>query len=122
MSAEKKSYKAGQILFNDGEASHSLFIIEKGGVSIRKKKGNASVEVGKVLKGEVIGELSFFDRQPRSATAVAITDVEVIEISFASMENIYASIPDYMKTIMGSLAARLRKANDTIRQLRNLPD
>jgi CRP/FNR family cyclic AMP-dependent transcriptional regulator len=122
MSVEKKSYKPGQVLFNDGDAANSLFIVEKGAVSIRKKKGNATVEVGKVLTGEIIGELSFFDRQPRSATTVAITDVVVIEITFASMEKIYATIPDYMKTIMASLATRLRKANDTIRQLRNIPD
>jgi CRP/FNR family cyclic AMP-dependent transcriptional regulator len=122
MSAEKKSYKSGAILFNDGDPSHSLFLIQKGAISIRKKKGNTTIEVGKVLAGQVIGELSFFDRQPRSATGVAIIDVEAMEISFESLEKIYSTVPDYMKTIMAAMAERLRKANDTIRQLQKIPE
>lgn len=78
--------------------------------------------MGKVLAGQVIGELSFFDRQPRSATGVAIVDVEAMEISFESLEKIYATVPDYMKTIMAAMADRLRKANETIQQLQKLPD
>jgi len=122
MSAEKKSYKSGEFLFNDGEPSKSLFLIQKGAISIRKKKGNTTIEVGKVLAGEVIGELSFFDRLPRSASGVAIIDVEAIEISFVSLDKIYSSVPDYLKTIMAAMADRLRKANDTIRQLQKIPD
>lgn len=122
MSAEKKSYKSGETLFNDGDLAKSLFLIQKGAVSIRKKKGIGTIEVGKVLAGEVIGELSFFDHQPRSATGIAIIDVEAMEISFESMENIYASVPSYMKAIMAAMANRLRTANETIQQLRKIPD
>src|SRR4051812_21905899 len=118
MSAEKKSYKSGETLFNDGEPSRSMFLIQKGAVSIRKKKGFGSVEVGKVLAGEIIGELSFFDHLPRSATGIAIIDVEAMEISYESLEGIYASIPSYMRTIMAAMAVRLRVANETIQQLR----
>jgi CRP/FNR family cyclic AMP-dependent transcriptional regulator len=120
MSAEKKSYKAGEILFNDGDPAKSLFLIQKGTISIRKKKGSTMIEVGKVTAGEVIGELSFFDRNPRSATGIAIIDVEAMEISFESLEKIYSSVPEYMKTIMAAMAERLRKANDTIRQLQKV--
>jgi len=117
MAVSPKTYKAGQTLFNEGDPSQSIFIIKKGAVSIRKKKGSSFVEVSKLLSNEVIGELSFFDRLPRSASAVAIIDVEVLEIPFESMEKIYSGIPPYMKTIAASIAERLRKANETIRTL-----
>lgn len=117
-----KIYKADQTLFMEGEESRSLFIIRKGAVSIRKKHQSHSTEISKVLANEVIGELSFFDRQPRSATAVAIMEVEAIEISFESMENIYNNIPDYMKTIVAAMADRLRKANVLIAMLQKNTD
>lgn len=117
MPAVKKTYKPGQVLFNEAEPSNSIFIIQKGAVSIRKMKAKTYVEVAKCAPGEVLGELSFFDRLPRSATAVAIMDVEVVEIPFEAMDKIYQSIPDYMKTIVAALADRLRKANETIRLL-----
>jgi len=117
MSTATRIYKPEQELFIEGTPSTSLFIIRKGAVSIRKVKGKHFVEVAKITSNEVIGELSFFDRQPRSATAVALVEVEAIEISFDAMEKIYNSIPDYMKTIAAAMAERLRKANDQIRLL-----
>jgi CRP/FNR family cyclic AMP-dependent transcriptional regulator len=110
-------YRSGEPLFVEGEMSQSMFIIKKGGVSIRKRKGSNFVEIGKVTTNEVIGELSFFDRLPRSATAVALGDVEAIELPFEALEKVYNSIPDYLKTIMASMANRLRKSNDLIRSL-----
>lgn len=117
MAAFTRNYKSGQVLFEEGAASVSIFIIKKGAVSIRKIKGKHFVEIAKVQANEIIGELSFFDRQPRSATAVALMDVDALEIPFESMERIYNGIPDYLKAIMASLADRLRKANEQIRNL-----
>jgi CRP-like cAMP-binding protein len=94
-----------------------MYLIKKGTVAVRKMKGGAYVELARLYSNEVLGELSFFDRQPRSAAAVALTEVEVLEISFASLDSIYKNVPDYLKTIMASVADRLRKANDMIRRL-----
>lgn len=94
-----------------------MYLVKKGTIAIRKMKGGAFVELGRIYSNEVIGELSFFARQPRSAAAVALTEVEVLEISFKALDKIYENVPDYLKTIMASVADRLRKANDTIRRL-----
>ena len=117
MPVSTKNFKPGEVLFAEGEPANSLFIIRKGAVSIRKMKTKTYIEVAKAAANEVLGELAFFDRQPRSATAVALIDVEAIEITFDSMEKIYASMPDYMKTIVAAMAERLRKANEIIRTM-----
>lgn len=118
MAAVLKRFKAGDILFRESDPSRSIFIIKKGAVSIRRTKGETFLEIARLKANEVIGELSFFDRLPRSATAVAIIDTEAMEIAFDDMDKIYGNIPDYLKTIMASMADRLRKANDQIRLLR----
>jgi CRP-like cAMP-binding protein len=94
-----------------------MFLIKKGSVSIRKMKGSAFVEIAKVYANEIIGELSFFDRLPRSAAAVALSEVEALEIDFRSLEQIWNKVPDYWKTIMKAVSERLRKADDAIRRL-----
>src|SRR5262249_16591125 len=91
--------------------------IQKGTVTIRKRKGSSYVEIGRLYSGEVLGELSFFDRMPRSAAAMALTEVEALEISFESMDRIYSAVPNYMKTIVTAMANRLRKADEMIRKL-----
>jgi CRP-like cAMP-binding protein len=117
MSAKTIHKNPGDYLFREGDTPTSLFIIQKGAVSIRVAKDRAFIELAKVSAGEVVGELAFFDRKPRSASAVAIIDTEVLEVSFESMEKIYASIPSYMKTIMNSIVARLRHADEVIKKL-----
>jgi CRP-like cAMP-binding protein len=113
----ERQFRPGQSLFREGEPSHCMYLIKKGTVAIRKMKGTAYVELGRIYANEVLGELSFFDRHPRSASAVALTEVEALEISFESLDAIYVKVPDYLKTIMASVADRLRKANEQIRKL-----
>lgn len=117
MTPVERFFRPGQNLFKEGENSHCMYLVRKGAVSVRKTKGSAFVEIARIHTNEVIGELSFFDRQPRSATAVAITEVEALEITFDALDKIYGQVPDYMKSIIACVVDRLRKANDTIRRL-----
>jgi CRP-like cAMP-binding protein len=118
MAATTREFGKGQYLFREGEPSSSMFLIKKGSVAIRKTKGSGYVEVARLHQNQVIGEISFFDRLPRSASAVALNQVEVVEIDFASLDLLWKQVPDYLRAIMASVAERLRKANETIRKLR----
>lgn len=117
--SQTKRLQPGQYLFYEGEPSEAMYLVKTGTLSIRKRKGSGFVEVARIKNGEIVGELSFFDRQPRSAAAMAIKDTELVEIPFSSLDLIYAKVPDYLKTIMASVAERIRKADDTIRRLSN---
>lgn len=119
MAAVERVFKNGEYLFKEGDPSQCMYVIIRGAVSIRKAKGSAYIEIAKVYANEVIGELSFFDRQSRSASAVALGDVYAQEIDFASLDATYKAVPKYLQTIMGCVATRLRKANETIRLLQN---
>lgn len=112
-----RSFKAGQYLFKEGQTSRSMFLIKKGAVAVRKMKGSSYVEIARIYHNQVLGELSFFDRKDRSAAAVAISDVEVMEIEYESLEKIWNGVPDYLRAIMQSVAERLRKANESLRKL-----
>lgn len=113
----ERTFRPGQYLFREGDPPASLYILKKGTVSVRKAKNSAYVEIGRIYANEVVGEVSFFDRLPRSASAIALTEVEAIEIQYDNLEKIYASVPTYMKTITAAMAERLRKADDMIRLL-----
>jgi len=112
-----KYFRPGQYLFHENDQARSIFLMKKGTVAIRKRKNAAFIELGRVYANEIIGELSFFDRAPRSAAAIALTEVEVLEIPFEALEKIFESVPDYLKTIVAAMADRLRKSGDAIRRL-----
>jgi len=110
---------AGEILFREGDKSECMYLIQSGQVSVRRMRGLKMIEIARLQQGEVLGELSFFDRAPRSATAVAHNDVTILEIPFEGLDRVYNQVPQYMKSIITGVVNRLRKANDTIRALKN---
>lgn len=117
MQYSEKSFRPGEYLFRENDLSNCMYLIKRGTVAIRKRKGTAEIEIARVYSSEVLGELAFFDRQPRSASAIALTEVEVMELKYDALDKIYAKVPDYFQTIIRAVAERLRKANDQIRRL-----
>lgn len=113
--------KPGEIIFNDGDTANSLYIIQKGQIRLYKPKGKGFVEIAILRAGEVIGEMAFFDEdgsgRKRSCSASALTPVEIIEISFGAFGKTMENLNPWFKTIINTLATRLRKANQKIKEL-----
>lgn len=116
-----KVLEPGEILFNEGDHSDSLFIIQKGQVRLYKPKGKGFVELTVLRTGEVIGEMAYFDEdgqgRKRSCSASALTRVEVIEISFTAFGKSMQSLNPWFKTIINTVVSRLRKTNSRVREL-----
>jgi CRP/FNR family cyclic AMP-dependent transcriptional regulator len=116
-----RALKPGEIIFNDGDVADSLYIIQKGQIRLFKPKGKGFIEIGVLRAGEVIGEMAFFDEdgsgKKRSCSASALTPVEVIEISFTAFGKTMQTLNPWFKTIINTLATRLRKSNGRIKEL-----
>jgi CRP-like cAMP-binding protein len=116
-----RALKTGELLFNDGDPAESLYIIQKGQIRLFKPKGKGFIEIGVLRSGEVIGEMAFFDEdgsgKKRSCSAAALTPVEIVEISFLAFGKTMQSLNPWFKTIINTLATRLRKANSRIKEL-----
>lgn len=116
-----KSYKAGEVIFNDGDSAESLFIIQKGQVRLYKPKGKGFIELAVLRAGEVIGEMAYFDEdgsgRKRSCSASALTPVEVVEISFTAFAKTMQSLNPWFKTIINTLVTRLRRTNSRVKEL-----
>jgi len=116
-----RTLKTGEILFHDGDPAESLFIIQKGQIRLFKPKGKGFIEIGVLRAGEVIGEMAYFDEdgsgKKRSCSASALTGVEIVEISFLAFGKTMQSLNPWFKTIINTLATRLRKTNTRIKEL-----
>ena len=116
-----RQLKAGEVLFNDGDPADSLFIIQKGQLRLFKPKGKGFIEIAVLRTGEVLGEMAYFDEdgsgRKRSASAAAMVPTEVIEVSFGAFSKTMSSLNPWFKTIINTLATRLRKTNLRIKEL-----
>ena len=116
-----KNLAPGEILFNEGDSASSMYIIQKGQLRLFRPKGKGFVEIAVLRAGEVLGEMAYFDpdSKTRSVSAAAITTVDIIEISFAALDKTMAGLNPWFKTLINTLAERLRKTNERVRALEN---
>ncbi|MBI3544164.1 MAG: Crp/Fnr family transcriptional regulator [Deltaproteobacteria bacterium] len=112
-----RKLKKGELLFNEGDISKSMYFVQSGTIRLFKKKGNASIELGMIHKGEVIGEMGFLDGGPRSASAEAIHDTDLMEITNSNLVEQLKVLPPWLMVLLKTVVNRLRSANNKIRQL-----
>ncbi|MEH0860543.1 Crp/Fnr family transcriptional regulator [Halobacteriovorax sp. DPLXC-1] len=112
-------FKAGEVLFNQNDPADSLYIIQKGQIRLYIPKGQGFVEIAILRAGEVIGEMAYFDEKGsrRSCSAAAIVPTDVVRVTFAAFDKTMQGLNPWFKTIVNTLADRLRKTNDRVKQL-----
>jgi CRP-like cAMP-binding protein len=101
---KEEGFKAHETIFEEGSVSDRLFVIKEGEVEIRKATGRE--EAGQKLiavfqSGEFFGEMSVFLDQPRTAAAVAKTDVKLISLSRKALSDMLSKSPDAAFKVMG---------------------
>lgn len=104
----------GQAIFRKGEAGDSLYVVKRGVVAIYLPGGGASssrVPLKQVSVGEYFGELALFDDKPRSATAEASTDCELLELERGALVDHMRRRPRIAIVLLAELAGRLRETN-----------
>jgi CRP/FNR family transcriptional regulator, cyclic AMP receptor protein len=103
--SDVRALTAGEVIFAEGQAGDFMFAVLDGEISIQKN--------GKVLEtvrsGGVFGEMALIDEQPRSASAVAITDAHIVAIGRKRFVYMVQQTPYFALEIMHVLADRLRR-------------
>ena len=98
-----------------------MFLVRKGDVKIFIHDAQANeIILAKVSSGAMIGEMALFDNLPRSASASAITDVEVTHISNDEFNRIMKQIPKWFVNLMSTLSSRLRTTNERLNETESL--
>jgi len=107
-SIQTRLVRAGGIIFREGEQANELFVVKSG--QVRIQIGNRTVtELG---PESIFGEMALIDSEPRSATATAVTDVELVPVS--EKQFLFLVSPPYFALkVMRVLAQRLRVTNKT---------
>jgi CRP/FNR family transcriptional regulator, cyclic AMP receptor protein len=99
--------RAGGVIFREEEQADELFVIKSGYVRIQI--GNRMM--AELTADDIFGEMALIDSEPRSATAVAITDVELVPITEKQFLFLVGQTPYFALKVMRTLAQRLRVTN-----------
>ncbi|MET0819566.1 Crp/Fnr family transcriptional regulator [Aeromicrobium endophyticum] len=117
-SMSSSSLRRGEILFNEGDDGNQLYVVTEGKVKLGRTSPDGRENLLAILgPGQMFGELSFFDPGPRSATATAVTDVELKSLGHEALSPVLNAHPDVAHALLNQLAGRLRRTNEVVGDL-----
>jgi CRP-like cAMP-binding protein len=111
------SYASGDLIFSQGELGTEMFIIQEGEVNIIKHIGGESHVLSKLEKGDFFGEMALLESVPRTADALAATDVKALVINGARFDEMLRKNPEIAVRIIRKYCKRLREANTLLERL-----
>ncbi len=116
--AARKRYPKDGVVFFENEAGDTLFMVADGRIKVTILGDDGREVILSVLgAGDFFGDMSLLDNEPRSATAIAAEESELLSLSRADFAGLMKENPGIMTTLIGVLSARLRHANHQISTL-----
>jgi CRP/FNR family cyclic AMP-dependent transcriptional regulator len=107
---------AGETLFKTGEPGEALYIVRDGEVELYiKDTAGQKILLAIAGRGEVFGELALLDRGPRTATAMALTDTELLELDREDLLLLFHKSPAAALRLLAAMSQMTRKADELLR-------
>lgn len=114
----KENYKPGDYIFFEGDLDYHFYIVHVGKVQIfTKTKSGKRVDIATIEEGESFGEFALLDRQPRSASAQALTECTLVRVSEAGYHKLMDELPGWASSMMRSFSMRLKNMNHLLKEL-----
>jgi CRP/FNR family transcriptional regulator, cyclic AMP receptor protein len=107
---------AGETLFHAGDPGDSLFIVHQGQVELFiKDTAGQKIVLTIAEPGDMFGELAMLDYGSRTATALALTDCEVLVLDRDDLKLLFQRKPEAALHMLASLSSLTRKADELLR-------
>lgn len=101
---------AGSVLFKQGDAPTSAFLLESGSIEVTTEQGQASRRLGVLGPGDLLGEMAVIDDSPRTATARALSDCVLMPIDRKQFAERLDSADPVVRALLLSQISRYRSA------------
>lgn len=89
---ELVNYKENDVIAEIGEVGDALFIVVSGEVALYRNDKQGG-DVGTIKLGEIMGEMSFFDRRPRSVRLQAMKKTQLLKLTRSKYQRLRIEFP-----------------------------
>jgi CRP-like cAMP-binding protein len=110
-------FKRGETVFQEGEKGRTMYIVQSGTIGLYQQVNGSGQLLGTLEKGDFFGEMSILEGLPRTVTAQAEVDAEVIEINNSVFGKMIRSNIEIAVRMLRKLSIRLREAETRIAEL-----
>lgn len=104
-----KKLKRGEILFKEGDAPTSLYMVQSGKVGLMLERGGKFLEITACGPSQVFGEQSLFSTGKQAFTAQALQECKILEVPIELMKQQFEKSPTGIKLLVKSLVEDVRQ-------------
>lgn len=104
-----RKWAPGAVIFEKGSHGDVMYVVESGTIALK----NGETTLDTVAAPGLFGELALIESKPRALTAVAETEVGLVEIPVRTFWVLVNETPYFAQLVMRVMAERLRSATGT---------
>ncbi len=113
-----KAFSDGDVIFREGDKGETMYVIQSGNVKITKDTKSGEVTLATLTCGDIFGEMSLFDRMPRSATAVASGNATILSIDKKKLFTTISRDPTMVFKVLETMSHRIRLLDEELSRLK----
>ncbi|MDR3342390.1 MAG: Crp/Fnr family transcriptional regulator [Treponema sp.] len=102
-----RTFQADEMIFSEFEPGDTFYLIQSGQVKLVKIIGNIEKTLDVLQPSEMFGEMAILENSPRSATAIAVDTVKVLEFNRQNFEILMLGNPSIAMKLLRLLAKRI---------------
>jgi uncharacterized membrane protein len=107
---------AGETLFHTGDPGEALFVVRSGSIELYiKDTAGQKIVLTIAEEGSLFGELSLLDSGPRTATAIALNDSELLVLDRDDLLLLFQKRPEAALNMLAAMSTMTRKADELLR-------
>lgn len=114
MSYSVVEYKAGEIVFQQGEAGTLMYLVQKGELGVLQEHSGTETQIAVLKRSDFFGEMSLLEKAPRTHTVRALSDSKLVKIDRGAFSQMLKRNPDIAVRMVRKLSIRLASAEDMI--------
>jgi len=103
--------KKGETIYVDGDLGSEMYVVQSGAVRIFRTIAGVKQELAIMEKGDFFGEIAVLEGLPRTASAEALDDSELIEINSTTFDTMIRTNIEIAVRMLRKLSNRLQEAN-----------
>ena len=101
-------FKQGESIFKEGDAGECAYLIRSGVVKIYRLVNNTKLSITHLRAGQIMGEMAVISSAPRSASAEAAENCELVKIDRKSLNKALENTLPVIKAMLDQLIHRFR--------------
>lgn len=109
-------FRKGESPIREGDPGNVMYFIESGRVRVVRGQGETARSLAEMDSGDLFGEMALLTDSPRSATVIALTDLDLWALNREDFDELVAAYPNLALGLGRLLSERLRETDERFLQ------